>query len=66
LEGSEVRKSLEEARKNSSIGDCGGESDTVGDGEKLFGEDGERLQSAVQNVVIVVEKYEDGFPYLLW
>lgn len=27
------------------IGDCEGESETVGDREKLFGDDGERLES---------------------
>jgi hypothetical protein len=39
---------------------CYGESETVGDGEKLFGDNGERFQVAV--VVTVVEKFEDDLP----
>lgn len=41
------------------IGDCEGESETVCDGEELFGDGGERLESAV---VAAVEEFEDAFP----
>jgi hypothetical protein len=53
---------LEEARKerNRLIGDCDGQLETVGDGEKLFRDNGERFQVAV--VVIILEEFEDAHP----
>jgi hypothetical protein len=53
---------LEEAGKerNRLIGDCDGQLETVGDGEKLFRDNGERFQVAV--VVIIVEEFEDAHP----
>jgi hypothetical protein len=44
-EGCEVREPLKEARKkrDSFIDDSEGESELVGDGEELFGDDGKRI-----------------------
>jgi hypothetical protein len=51
---------LEETRKERDclIGDIEREPNTVGDGEKLFGDNGERLQ----RVVIAAEEFEDTLP----
>jgi hypothetical protein len=61
IEGCEVRKSLEETRKERDclIGDIEREPKTVGDGEKLFGDNGERLQRLV---IAIAEEFEDTLP----
>ncbi|MCI37456.1 hypothetical protein A2U01_0058680, partial [Trifolium medium] len=40
------------------------ESDTVDDGEQLFGNKGKRLQIMV--IVVIVEESDDTLPTLLW
>jgi hypothetical protein len=59
-EGCEVREPLVDTRKEKDclISDFEREFNTVGDGEKLFGDDGERLQSAV----VAVEEFNDPLP----
>jgi len=49
VEGCEVREPFEETRKKRDglIGDCKGGSETVADGEKLFGDEREELQSVI-------------------
>ncbi|MCI67218.1 hypothetical protein A2U01_0088476, partial [Trifolium medium] len=72
VKGGEVWESCEEVREETEgwINDNERESKTVGDGEKLFGEDGERLQVAVVVTVVVYavvvnEEFEDRFPTVI-
>jgi hypothetical protein len=65
VERGEVREPLKDESKerNCFTGfDFERESETIGDGEELFGDHGERFES----VVVVVEEFEDALPYFLW
>jgi hypothetical protein len=59
-EGCEVREPLVEARKEKDclISDFKREFNTVGDGEKLIGDDGERFHSTA----VAVEEFNDPLP----
>lgn len=64
IEGGEIGESMKESRKKreSWIPDCERESNTVGDGEKLFRDELERFQA----MIVIFEEFEDTFPTLIW
>lgn len=72
MERGEIGESAEEIReeREGGIGDSEGGSETVGDGEEVFGDEGERLEVAVDVLAVAVveeeEEFEDGFPTFIW
>ncbi|PNX64220.1 hypothetical protein L195_g062009 [Trifolium pratense] len=69
VKGGEFWESCEEVREG-WINDSERESKSVGDGEELFGDKGERLQIAVVvtiviYAVIVDEEFKDRFPTVI-
>lgn len=71
VERGEIGEPVEETseEREGGIGDCEGESETVGDGEEVFGDEGERFEVAVDVSAVAVveeEEFEDGFPTFIW
>jgi len=71
VEWGEVGEPLEKVKKERVcwVTNCEREveTETVGDGEELLRDEGERIQVTVVVVTIVVdEEFEDEFPTLIW